>query len=625
MDIAFIAPYQDIRTKAQSIIETNSYPAKTYVGDLQSGVSAARRAIEEGARIIISRGGTARLIRESLGIEVIEVGGSIYRVLAYIHEHTSPGMKVAIVGFRQFISLVQPVCDILQRTHRTFMISDSQSLETVTAEVVAWKPDVVVGDAVSVRMAKRHDLNFHLIESSMETLVDAFEQAMLVLKNLQKHISSTEKLSAVLDCTKQGAVLINSQGVIEEINKHGCGLLHSTRSVVIGMSYRDIFKAPELEDAREGRRNVGNIIVNYRNARLAVEHVLINPAENRSSAVILFQKVEHIEEAGNAIRQKLLEKGFYAKYVFEDIVHQSEAMCDVVEIARQYSRTDCNIMIQGETGTGKELFAQSIHNESPLADGPFVPVNCAALSGALLESELFGYAPGAFTGALRTGKAGLFELANGGTLFLDEITEMDIFLQAKLLRALQAKEIMRVGDHRVIPVDVRVISATNRSPREEVRKGKLRSDLFFRLDVLNLAIPPLRERTGDPSYLFKHFVSMSSQKSGPVKELNMQLSSELDKYHWPGNVRELQNLVEKYIALQALPGHKLARHLLPVHEGRHGEDILNRALPLKEFIASHVSRIVAQENGNIARTAVRLEVDRNTVKRWLAKADLHQK
>ncbi len=491
MDIAFIAPYEDIRIKAQSIIETNDYPARTYVGDLYSGVEAARQAMADGAKVIISRGGTARLIKESLGIEVIEVGGSIYRVLAYIHENTTSDTRIAVVGFRQFISLVQPVCDILSRNHKTFIISGNQPMEKVIDEVEDWKPEVVIGDAVSVRMAQSRNLNFHLIESSMETIVHAFEQAMIVLNNLHKHIVNAEKLAAVLNCTQEGAMLLNHEGHVEEINRQGCSLLRTSPQDIIGRSYQDVFKAEELEDAREAMRTARNIIVSFRHQRFAVEHVVIKPEDETSSAVLLFQKVEHIQEAGNAIRKKLMEKGFYAKYTFDHIMHQSTVMRDLLQVARQYSGTDCNIIIQGETGTGKELFAQSIHNASELAEGPFVPVNCAALSGALLESELFGYAPGAFTGALRTGKTGLFELANGGTLFLDEITEMDIYLQSKLLRALQSQEIMRVGDNKVIPVSVRVISASNRDPREEVRKGNLRSDLFFRLNVLDLHIPPL--------------------------------------------------------------------------------------------------------------------------------------
>jgi transcriptional regulator with PAS, ATPase and Fis domain len=343
MDIAFIAPFERLRIKAQSIIDTSNYPARTYLGDLQKGAASAKLAWRDGAKIISSKGGTARLIRQQLDVEVIEVGGSIYRTLALLYENTSQETKIAIVGFKQLMNFVEPICDILGRSYQSFVIKESASFTEVIQKVKRWQPDIVIGDAISFHWAKDHALNVYLIESSMEAIVDAFERAMLVLKNLNRHISK-----------------------------------------------------------------------------------------------------------------------FYAKYTFADICYRCDRMRNLVEIAKQYSRTDSNIMIMGETGTGKELFAQSIHNAGPLAGGPFVAVNCAALSGSLLESELFGYAPGAFTGALRSGKTSLFELANDGTLFLDELAEMDIFLQSKLLRALQTREIMKIGDNKVIPINVRIIAATNK-------------------------------------------------------------------------------------------------------------------------------------------------------------------
>jgi len=272
-------------------------------------------------------------------------------------------------------------------------------------------------------------------------------------------------------------------------------------------------------------------------------------------------------------------------------------------------------MIMGETGTGKEMFAQSIHNAGPLANGPFVAVNCAALAGSLLESELFGYAPGAFTGALRSGKTGLFELAHDGTLFLDEITEMDIFLQAKLLRALQTREIMRIGDNKVIPVNVRVIAATNRKPMEEVKKGKFRIDLYYRLNVLDLRIPPLREREGDPQFLFLHFLEQRSRKrKQTVQEPSAKLLESMNNYSWPGNVRELENFAEKYLTLQNFPHFETLHTLLTEEESA---DI--QPTTLNEIISSEVLRVYNQERGNVSRTAQRLAVDRNTIKRWLRK------
>lgn len=624
MEIAFIAPYELIRTKAQSIIATNGYPARTFLGDLQDGVVAARQAMEDGAHIIISRGGTARLIRDELNIDVIEVGASYLQLLSFIQEQTSLETRIAIVGFRQFANLAQPVCDILKRPHQVFEIKENELIEEVFERVTKWHADIVIGDAVSVKAAEKYSINFHLIESSMETIVDAFERGMLVVNNLNKHIANNEKLAAVLNCTKEGAMLVNGEGVIEEINQRGCNLLNNFRTRLINSRFQDFLKSEELDDVAKAHKTAKNILVPFDSKRFATDYIVISPKDAQGSAVIRFQQVERIQEAGEIIRKKLLDKGFYAKYRFRDIQHQCVVMKQLIEIARLYSNTTSNIILQGETGTGKELFAQSIHNASPIAEGPFVAVNCAALSGSLLESELFGYAPGAFTGALKSGKTGLFELAHNGTLFLDEITEMDTLLQSKLLRALQAREIMRIGDNKVIPVNVRVIAATNRNPKEEIQSGKLRADLYFRLNVLDLIIPPLRERKNDAVYLFNHYILKNGKRTGmQVQPISETLARQLTCYSWPGNVRELENLAEKYISLHDIPQREdiiSATLVEDLQEENGGKDHLQGSL--NEIIIRTVDVILKQEDGNISKTADRLQIDRNTVKRWLAKKNL---
>ena len=620
MELAFIAPYEKIQTKAQSIIATNGYPARTFRGDLYDGVAAARKALNEGAHIIISRGGTARLIREELGIDVIEVGASYFQLLSFIQDHTTAQTRIAVVGFRPFINLTQPVCDILKKQHKTFEIKDNEPIEEVFDRVTEWQPDIVIGDAVSVKTAEQYSINFHLIESSMETIVDAFDRGMLVLNNLKKHIANAEKLAAVLNFTKDGAILVNADGIIEEINQRGCTLLGNARSELLNQSFYHLFHSNELDTAILKRKTTTNIVIPYATKRFAIDYILISPDNPQSSAVIRFQQVEYIQEAGNIIRKKLRDKGFYAKYVFEDIIHRSEAMKELLQVAGQYSKTTSNIMLQGETGTGKELFAQSIHNASPIADGPFVAVNCAALSGALLESELFGYAPGAFTGALRSGKTGLFELANDGTLFLDEITEIDIYLQAKLLRALQAHEIMRIGDNKIIPTNVRIISATNKNPAGEVAAGSFRGDLFFRLNVLDLQIPALRERKPDISCLFLHyFEKFAGAKNTSAKPPSEQFLRLLTNYSWPGNVRELENLVEKYVSLQGLFNQQLIETMILKPLAIQPEASRHNATTLEEIIINTVATTYREQGHNISHTAAKLNIDRNTVKRWLAK------
>ncbi len=623
MDIAFIAPYESMRVIAQSIIEAKGYPASACTGNMEAGVRETRKALRDGAKIIISRGGTARAIREKLSIDVIEVGASVYSVLDYIHEQTRPKTRIAIVGYRPFLGLVQPVCDILKRASAFFELGAAHTHRQIFDQVEAWGPDVIIGDAVAERMAQGRSLPFHLIESTVETLTDAFERGMLVLNNLKHHFSNAEKLSAVLNCTQEGAMLINASGGIEEINRRGCELLRATREAMIGSSFRHVFASRELDGAIQAKTTLKNAIVTVNGAPFALNLAITAPNAEANAAVILFQKIEYLQATESSIRMKLLDKGFYAKYTFSDLVFQSEAMRRTLEVAREYSRTDCNIMIQGETGAGKEIFAQSIHNAGPLSGGPFVAINCAALPGTLLESELFGYAPGAFTGALRSGKAGLFEMAHGGTLFLDEITEMDIFLQSRLLRALQSKEIMRVGDSRFIPINVRVIAACNRDPVQAVREGALRPDLFFRLNVLDLTIPPLRDREGDPSFLFLHYLEQFEKKRGTrAPRPSRRFLRRLDGYGWPGNVRELENLAEKYIILHGLSEEQLDAMLLagmePVpaaaarNKAKGGEETLDAA------IDRHIRAVLKKNRGNISRTAALLGVNRNTVKRRLA-------
>jgi len=242
--------------------------------------------------------------------------------------------------------------------------------------------------------------------------------------------------------------------------------------------------------------------------------------------------------------------GARASFVFDDIICSSDEMRQVMAMARQVAASDSTALLHGESGTGKELFAQSIHNASRRLSGPFITVDCAAIPRELVESELFGYVEGAFTGARKGGRPGKFELAHGGTIFLDEIGEMPLELQAKLLRVLQSRVVTRVGGSDLIPVDIRVIAATNRNLADEVRQRNFREDLFFRLNVVPLLIPPLRRRRDDADLLLTHFLHIGRQRHGKTGvEFSPAARSLLQAHHWPGNVRELENVVERALTL----------------------------------------------------------------------------
>ena len=236
-----------------------------------------------------------------------------------------------------------------------------------------------------------------------------------------------------------------------------------------------------------------------------------------------------------------------------EMIYRDDAMAQVVKLAQQIAGSDASVLITGESGTGKEVLARYVHGRSPRAKKPFISVNCAAIPENLLESELFGHEKGAFTGALGR-RIGKFEEANGGTLLLDEISEMDVRLQAKLLRAIQERVIDRVGGNRPVPVDIRIIATSNRNLTEAVREGKFREDLLFRLNVVNLKIPPLRQRPADVNELAEYFIKKYAEvNSLPVRPLSAEARRALSLHRWPGNVRELENTLHRAVLLSSGP------------------------------------------------------------------------
>ena len=262
--------------------------------------------------------------------------------------------------------------------------------------------------------------------------------------------------------------------------------------------------------------------------------------------VVLKDETE-ITAMERSLNKKLVEKGLFAKHSFRDIKHRSKAMEDCIQHAKAAAATEYTVLIIGESGTGKELIAQAIHNDSQRKNRPFVGVNCAAIPENLLESELFGYVGGAFTGADKNGKIGYFERANHGTIFLDEIGDVSPAMQAKLLRVIQERQIMRVGSDRVIDLDVRIIAATNKNLLEAVEKERFREDLYYRLNVLQIKMPPLRARKEDIAVLLEYFLKDDYDR------LSKEEKEYLKKYQWPGNIRELENCALYYKTMGRLP------------------------------------------------------------------------
>jgi sigma-54 dependent transcriptional regulator, acetoin dehydrogenase operon transcriptional activator AcoR len=351
------------------------------------------------------------------------------------------------------------------------------------------------------------------------------------------------ELDAVLNLSQEGILLLNKEGMVVLHNRSLAQMLEvgddltGRPASALPAEIREILARPQ---GREW-------IVEYRGRSLVVHREEIVHFGEPAGSCFNFQEVTYIRQLEQNLSRRLQERGLTARYRFEDIRAQSPRMLQCLDLARRVAGSEFTVLITGESGTGKELLAQSIHAASSRGKQPFVAVNCAAMPESLLESELFGYEGGAFTGALKDGKAGLFEQAHNGTVFLDEIGDMPLSLQAKLLRFLQERQVMRVGSRKVISVNIRVIAATNRDLREKIRAGEFREDLYFRLNVLPLMVPALRQRPEDILSLFQHFLREHCRREVPVAP---EAQDVLLRYRWPGNIRELGN-VASYVSFMA--------------------------------------------------------------------------
>lgn len=403
---------------------------------------------------------------------------------------------------------------------------------------------------------------------------------------LAAQITNLKEIQVMLE-----AIFNSTQDAISVVDQNGLGVMvNPAYTRITGLSGRDVIGKPATVDIAEGESIHMKVLETrkpVRNARIKVgptkREVIVDAApiivdgELRGSVGVIhdISEIKKLTEELNQAKQII--RKLEAKYTFDDIVSADSIMRDVIERAKKAAQTPATVLLQGESGTGKELFAHAIHNASSRRFNQFVRVNCAAISQSLLESELFGYEEGAFTGAKKGGKKGLFEVASGGTIFLDEISEINLGTQAKLLRVLQEKEIIRVGGTNSIPVDVRIITATNIDLERAMREGKFREDLYYRLNVIPIRIPSLRERKGDIYYLTMHIVKRFNQDYGrSVQDVSPIAHRKLAEYDWPGNIRELENFIGRAIINMKFTETVIEEKHLPQIIGRKSDGLSQR-------------------------------------------------
>lgn len=438
------------------------------------------------------------------------------------------------------------------------------------------------------------DEKVHFVSAKyMETIVRLGRQ---LYKSISETNQTNDYLIKVLNQVNDGIIAFNTDGIINVFN-HKCEeTFKLRRSYVLGRNISQIIRNKDLLFFLMDKNAIGNQLFKINNVEIVINKFYI---EKLDSIVCTLKNTKEMAEIESKLRRSLINKGHIAKHRFDDIVGNSKIIRNTIKTAKKLAKVDLSILINGESGTGKELFASAIHNESNRRTGPFLAVNFSSLSEDLVESELFGYVEGAFTGAKKGGKVGLFEQANNGTIFLDEIGDISLKLQARLLRVLQEKEIMKVGGTEITPINVRVLSATNKNLVKMCKEGKFREDLYYRLKKLYLETPPLRYRKDDIPDLVKHFLQ---KNHNPHIELTREVRELLINYEWFGNVRELENIIEYMLAVcegqiissDNLPQDFFTNH--PVSKDTYSEfkDMLSNKGIIEEFI--YILRIIDDYN-----------------------------
>lgn len=391
--------------------------------------------------------------------------------------------------------------------------------------------------------------NKKIIEYSDE-LCNKSKVLTSILKNLNKE---QIHIDAILDSIDDGIIIHDQSQKILHCSKYLCRFFKKENTIGCPEEIKTLCEELILMNETENqlmKLSDSNITLVVTKRKLNINNI------NENNHIIILKDAESIHNIEIDIRKSMTNKGHIAKYSFDDLVYHGLSMKKTIGVAKKIASLNVTTLLYGDTGTGKELMAHAIHNKSPRKNSPFMAINCAAIYESLLESELFGYEEGAFTGAKKGGKKGLFELAHNGTLFLDEISCISTQMQVKLLRVLQEREIMRIGGSTLIPINVRIIASTNEDLQELIEKGRFRKDLYYRINNFTVTIPPLKERKEDIPLIIKSIM----KKHKTEKTIDNELMSFLLKYEWPGNIRELRNCIEyliymggDYLTIEDLP------------------------------------------------------------------------
>lgn len=547
--IGIIASSIPLIKHVQEIAEKQNEDIIISLKGLDEAISVGKDMEKAGVEVIVSRGGTSHILRKNLQVPVLSIPVSSLNILSSIKNAAEFGNRIFITTFKNKISGINLFEELLHVKLLQGVYNDRNSLESVIFSAKNHGYKVVIGGGVSMKIARKYGIKGVDLQTTKETVTSIIEDAKSVAESKIKDQEKTERYRCITDSISEGIISVDQKGLITTINQTATEFLGISDMDINGKHITHYIPKAQIIEVLQTQKSIINKIEKFNNRFFVVNYIPIMVSKETAGGICIFKDVSNVMETENEVRRSFT-KGLVAKYYIKDIIHESSIITNLIKKTKKFAMSDATILITGKTGTGKEILAHSIHNLCPRRKESFVSINCAALPDQLLESELFGYEEGAFTGSKQGGKQGLFEIAHKGTVFLDEIAATSQSVQIRLLRILQEREIMRIGGDRLIPINVRVIAASNKDLVAETQSGRFREDLFFRLNVLHLHIPPLRERIEDIPVLANKFIQEMAYKNR-MKPYNLPIScvKKLMQYSWPGNVRQLKNFVEQFVLL----------------------------------------------------------------------------
>ncbi len=571
----------------------------------------------------VSAGSNAGVLRQGLQAPVATIELTGFDLMQALLQARRLADRVGVVTWGQPIPELDAVKGLLKVELRQHVY---RTPEDARGHFEALRRDgfrVIVGSSLVVEMAEAHGLT-GVLAYSLASVRRGIEDGLELARVARLEASRYAPLNGVLANLQEAVLAVDTQHRITALNPPMARLLERPASALLGQALDEVAPALSLRDTlRLGQAEQGALLRFAQRDWMADRHP-VRQADSLIGATLALHDAHDIEAADTRLRQQQRRGQPTVQHHFGSLVGQSPAFARAVQAARRYAHNDLTVLITGESGTGKELFAQAIHSASARAARPFVAVNCAALPESLLESELFGYEEGSFTGARRGGRRGLIEAAHTGTLFLDEIGDMPLALQSRMLRVLQEREVTRLGGGSALPVDLRVMAATHQPLAERVAQRQFREDLYYRLNALRLPLPPLRERPQDMAPLARLLLGRSLARLGSRVDVDAALAlwlPVLQAYPWPGNVRELQNLCER-LAVRLADPDRTAPADQALLQDECPELFGPPSAPAAPLLngrpdATQLADILRQTGQNRQAAARRLGVSRSTLWRWL--------